>query len=131
MSDFDPVAAARELQPLIRAHADESERGRRLAATAVDALRDSGIFMMGLSAAMGGQEVPTAQALRAIEEISYADGAAGWNVMIAFDTAVWAGFLRGASRELIKSMSRPIVCGSLSSPGRIEKADGGYRISGR
>jgi alkylation response protein AidB-like acyl-CoA dehydrogenase len=44
---------------------------------------------------------------------------------------VWAGFLRGTSRELIRSISRPIIGGSLSSPGRIEKADGGYRISGR
>ena len=131
MPDFDPVAAARELQPLIREHSDESERGRRLAAPVVDALRDSGIFMMGLSSAMGGHETPTAQALHTIEEVSYADVAAGWNVMIAFDTAVWAGFLRGASRELIRSMSRPIVAGSLSSPGRIEKVDGGYHISGR
>ena len=131
MADFDPVSLARGLHPLIREQADETERGRRLAKPVVDALRDSGLFMMGLSAAMGGHEVPVGQALRAIEEISYADGASGWNVMIAFDTEVWAGFLRGASRELIRSISRPIVSGSLSSPGKIEKADGGYRISGR
>lgn len=130
-ASFDPVPAARELQPLIRAHADETERGRRLATPVVDALRESGLFAMGLSSALGGNETPIDEALRAIEEISYADGAAGWNVMIAFDTAIWAGFLRGASRELIHSMSRPIVSGTLSSPGQIRKADGGYRISGR
>jgi alkylation response protein AidB-like acyl-CoA dehydrogenase len=102
-----------------------------MAAPVVEALREGGLLTMGLSSAMGGHEVPIGQALCAIEEISYADGAAGWNVMIAFDTDVWAGFLRGTSRELIRSISRPIVGGSLSSPGRIEKADGGYRISGR
>jgi alkylation response protein AidB-like acyl-CoA dehydrogenase len=97
----------------------------------VDALRSSGLFSMGLASAMGGLETPIGLALRAIEEVSYADGASGWNVMIAFDTDLWAGFLRGASRDLIQSLSRPIVSGTLSSPGRIEESDGGYRISGR
>jgi indole-3-acetate monooxygenase len=128
---FDPVAAARRLQPLIREHADETERGRRLAAPVVEALRSSGLFMMGLASQMGGHETPILQALRAIEEVSYADGASGWNVMITFDTELWAGFLRGASRDLVASITQPIVTGTLSSPGKIEKTDGGYRISGR
>jgi alkylation response protein AidB-like acyl-CoA dehydrogenase len=130
-ASFDAVAVARGLQSIIRAYADETERGRRLAAPVVDALRSGGLFSMGLASAMGGLETPIEVALRAIEEISFADGASGWNVMIVFDTDLWAGFLRGASRDLIGSMSRPIVTGTLSSPGRIEKSDGGYRISGR
>jgi len=130
-ASFDAVAAARSLQPMIRTHADETERGRRLAAPVVDALRSGGLFSMGLASAMGGLETPIGLALRAIEEISFADGASGWNAMIVFDTDLWAGFLRGASRDLIGSISRPIVTGTLSSPGRIEKSDEGYRISGR
>jgi indole-3-acetate monooxygenase len=128
---FDPVDIARRLQTTIRAHADETERGRRLAAPVVDALRSSGLFTMGLSSALGGSETPLPLAIRAIEEVSYADGASGWNVMIVFDTDLWAGFLRGASRDLIASMARPILTGTLSSPGQIQKADRGYRISGR
>jgi indole-3-acetate monooxygenase len=130
-ASFDPVAVARSLQSIIRTHADETERGRRLAAPVVDALRSGGLFSMGLASAMGGLETPIGLALRAIEEISFADGASGWNVMIVFDTDLWAGFLRGASRDLIGSIAHPIVTGTLSSPGRIEKSDGGYRISGR
>src|SRR5215469_7013624 len=131
VGSFDPVEAARRLQPLVRAHAEETERGRRLATAVVEALRSSGLFAMGLSSAMGGHETPISQAIRAIEEISYADGASGWNVMISFDTDLWAGFLRGASRDLVASMTRPIVTGTLSSPGQIQKTDGGYCISGR
>jgi indole-3-acetate monooxygenase len=131
VASFDPVGVARRLQPLIRAHADETESGRRLAAPVVEALRSGGLFAMGLSAALGGHETATSEALRAIEEVSYADGATGWNVMITFDTDVWAGFLRGASRELVASIEKPIVTGTLSSPGQIQKTDGGYRISGR
>jgi indole-3-acetate monooxygenase len=130
-ASFDAVTVARSLQSIIRTHADETERGRRLAAPVVDALRSSGLFSMGLASAMGGLETPIGAALRAIEEISFADGASGWNVMIVFDTDLWAGFLSGASRDLIGAIARPIVTGTLSSPGRIEKSDGGYRISGR
>jgi alkylation response protein AidB-like acyl-CoA dehydrogenase len=130
-ASFDAVAVARSLQSIIRTHADETERGRRLAAPVVDALRRGGLFSMGLASALGGLETPIGVALRAIEEISFADGASGWNVMIVFDTDLWAGFLKGASRDLIGSMLCPIVTGTLSSPGRIVKSDRGYRISGR
>jgi alkylation response protein AidB-like acyl-CoA dehydrogenase len=62
----DPVAAAHELTPLIRTYAEETERGRRLAAPVVDALRSAGLFAMGLPASLGGTETPIATALQAI-----------------------------------------------------------------
>src|SRR5215470_3027117 len=106
----DPDVTAQELTPLIRAYADETERGRRLAAPVVDALRSARLFTMGLPASLGGMEIPIPAALRTIEQIAYADGATGWNVMIAFDTGMLAGYLHGAqARELIASISQPIV----------------------
>lgn len=128
----DPVAAAHELTPLIRAHADETERGRRLAAPVVSALRAAGLFAMGLPVSLGGIETPLATALRAIEQVAYADGASGWNVMIALDSGMWAGFLRAAeARALIASLPQPIIAGSVNPPGRIQRSAGGYRLSGR
>jgi len=128
----DPVAAARQLLPLIRAHADETERGRKLAAPVVEVLRSSGLFAMGVPAALGGLETPIVQVLRAVEEISYADGATGWNVMIAFDTGLMAGYLHAPqSRELIASIPLPIIAGSVSPPGRMQRTEGGYRLTGR
>src|ERR1700730_12251379 len=101
----DPIASAKELTPLIRAHADETERGRRLAAPVVDALRSARLFTMGLPASLGGAETPIPAALRTIEEIAYADGATGWNVIIAFDTGMWAGYLHAPQpRTLIASI---------------------------
>lgn len=128
----DPVAAARELTPLIRAHASETERGRRLAAPVVSALRSAGLFTMGLPASLGGTETPVPTALRAIEHIAYADGAAGWNVMIAFDTGLWAGFLHASqARALVASIPQPILAGVIYPPGRLDRTAGGYRLSGR
>jgi len=128
----DPLAAACELTPLIRAHADETERARRLAAPVVDALRSARLFTMGLPTSLGGTETPLPAALRVIEQIAYADGATGWNVMIAFDTGMWSGYLHATpARELIASISEPILAGSINPPGRLYRTAGGYRLSGR
>ena len=128
----DPLVSAKELTPLIRAHADETERGRRLAAPVVDALRSASLFTMGLPASLGGTETPTPEALRTIEQIAYADGATGWNVMIAFDTGMLTGYLHGVqARELIASISQPVVANSVFPPGRLDRITGGYRLRGR
>ncbi len=131
-ASVDPVAAALELTPLIRAHADETERGRRLAAPVVNALRSARLFAMGLPASLGGSETPIETVLHTIEQIAYADGATGWNVMIAFDTGFMTGFLHEPqARALIASIRLPIVAGSISPPGRLVRTAGGYRLSGR
>jgi indole-3-acetate monooxygenase len=126
------LVAAHELTPLIRAYADETERGRRLAAPVVDALRSARLFAMGLPASIGGSETPIATALQVIEQVAYADGATGWNVMIAFDTGFMAGFLHEPqARALIASIRQPILAGSVSPPGRLVRTAGGYRLTGR
>jgi indole-3-acetate monooxygenase len=132
IASVDPVANAKELTSLIRAHADETERGRRLAAPVVAALRSARLFTMGLPASLGGSETPLPIVLRAIEQIAYADGATGWNVMIAFDTGMWAGYLHKAQlRDLIASIPEPILAGSINPPGRLNRRADGYRLSGR
>ena len=128
----DPVVSAEELTPLIREHANETERSRRLAQPVVDALRRTRLFTMGLPTSLGGAEIAILTALRAIEQIAYADGATGWNVMIAFDTGMWAGYLRGApARDFIASIREPILAGAVNPPGSLTPTAGGYRLSGR
>jgi indole-3-acetate monooxygenase len=127
----DQVGVALELLPLIRAHADETERERRLAAPVVDAMRAGGLFSMGVPAALGGLETPLAQVLRAIEEVSYADGASGWNIMIAFDGGLLAAHLSAAkARLLVASVPHAIIAGAVA-PGQMVRTDGGYRLTGR
>jgi indole-3-acetate monooxygenase len=131
-TSLDLVTSAKELTPLIRAHADETERARRLAAPVVEALRSARLFTMGLPASLGGTETPLPNALRAIEQIAYADGATGWNVMIAFDTGMWAGYVHSTEpRQLIASIPEPILAGSINPPGRLNRTASGYRLSGR
>ena len=128
----EPIASAHRLTSLIRDHADETEAGRRLAQPVTDALRSAGLFTMGLPASLGGPETPLATALTAIEQIAYADGATGWNIMIAFDSGVWTGFIHTPqARALVASIPQPVMAGVIYPPGTLESAPGGYRLTGR
>jgi indole-3-acetate monooxygenase len=131
-SPNDPLAAAIGLTPLIREHSDQTERDRCLAQPVVAAMRRSGLLSLGLPAALGGPETPVAAAMRAIEQVAYADGSTGWNAMIAYDAGLWSGYLSSpATRALLKSLVAPVIAGSIQPPGRLERTANGYRLTGQ
>lgn len=125
------VAAVRALGPRIRAAADEIERDRRLPPWLVQAMKDAGIFRMTLPRAWGGPEIDLPAQLRAIEELSAADGSVGWCAMIGSDGGYWSAFLEDSvGRELYRDLDA--VTGSSTRPtGRAIAVDGGFRVSGR
>ena len=82
----DIVGVARSLQPLVRAHADEAERNRRISDPVRNAMASEGLYRMGAPAAYGGLETPPRQMIEAIEAISMADGATGWTLMIGVES---------------------------------------------
>ena len=101
-SPHDPLAAAIRLTALIRENSDQTERDRCLAEPVVAAMRRAGLLSLGLPAALGGTETPVAAAMRAIEQVAYADGSTGWNAMIAYDAGLWSGYLSSpATRALL------------------------------
>src|SRR6187455_1679309 len=77
------VARARELGPLIREHAPEAERERRLSKPVFDALNRSGITKMFLPESLGGLETDPVTVLRVFEEIASHDSVAAWLLMVS------------------------------------------------
>jgi hypothetical protein len=57
MSTTDLLKVVREIEPIIRTHAAEAERERRLAPAVANAMRDSGLYRFWRPKAFGGFEV--------------------------------------------------------------------------
>ena len=79
------LAAARELDPKIRAAANEIELGRRLPLHIVHEMQRAGVFRMSMPRAWGGSELDLPSQLEVIEALSIADASVGWCAMIGTD----------------------------------------------
>jgi indole-3-acetate monooxygenase len=130
---MDIVEVARSLQPLVRAHADDGERNRRLSDPVRKAMASAGLFKMGTPARYGGGEVPPRAMIEAIEAISEADGATGWTLMIGVETVGIAfGALDPAiAAAMLGDQPDLVFSGSINALGKARRVGGGYRVNGR
>jgi len=124
--------AARALAPEISARASELESLRRLPADLARKFAEAGLFSTVIPKPWGGFELHPADTVRVIEEVSRADGSAGWCVMIGATTAVVAGFLPERwAREIYAADPLVITGGAVAPSGQARQADGGYMVDGR
>jgi alkylation response protein AidB-like acyl-CoA dehydrogenase len=124
------VEAAIALRPMIREHAAQIERERKLPSEVVEAIRDAGLFHLTLPEDYGGMGADPVTASRVVEEIAVGDGSAGWCVMIANQNAGFAGMFP-ADEARTFWCSRAVMCGTARPIGRAVATEGGYTVSGR
>jgi alkylation response protein AidB-like acyl-CoA dehydrogenase len=125
------VDIAKSFAPQIEAHRDQSERDRSMPASLAHALAEAGLFRIWVPKDIGGFEADIDTNLRVVEEISKADGAAGWNVMIATTGGMFSAYLAPEVGRQVYGDPRAITAGAIAPKGRAVVADGGYRLSGR
>ncbi len=127
-----PLDAARALATEVSARAAELEAARRLPADLARMFAAAGLFRIAIPQAWGGFELHPSDMVRVIEEVSRADGSAGWCVMIGATTAILSGLLpeRGA-REIYATDPLVITGGAVAPTGKARVTDGGYLVSGR
>ena len=127
------LEAARALAPRIRACVAETDRARRLPEPLVQELVAAGLYRMFLPHALGGFELPPLAYFDVVEELTRADSAVGWSILIS--TSSMTSMLRGLPDAVVADMftspRRTIVMGSAPPKGRAVAADGGYRVTGR
>jgi indole-3-acetate monooxygenase len=129
----DVLEAARSMRDEIRALAPQIEADRQLPPELVQRMRDAGLFQVFLPRSLGGPEIDPVTANRVVEEVSYADGSAGWCVMIAGQTAGFAGYMpEEYAREVWGGGA--IACGTARPIGRAvptSMPEEGFVVSGR
>lgn len=123
--------SVRTSAPLIRSEAPMCEQTGQLSKPVLDALRQAGIFRMTWSRAFGGPELSPLEQIDVLEEISAADGSAGWCSMINSDGGYVTAFLEPAvAKELYPSLDMPTAVVVMPS-GQAATEAGGYRLTGR
>jgi alkylation response protein AidB-like acyl-CoA dehydrogenase len=126
------VLGARALEPLIRQHAETTERERRLARPVLDAMRDAGLFRMFTPRSLGGLEMDPVTVAHVTEEVAGVDSAAAWALQAGNTGAWWAGhFPDDGVSELFAAGPDLLMAASFSPPHRAEPVEGGYRFTGR
>jgi alkylation response protein AidB-like acyl-CoA dehydrogenase len=126
------VAKARELGPLIREHAPEAERERRLSKPVIDALNRAGITKMLLPKSLGGLETDPVTMLRVVEEIASFDSVAGWLLMVTNSGAfTGARFPAETAEELFRDPNDWFIGTAFQPPVEVREVDGGYRLTGQ
>ena len=130
--DDSLLAQARALGPLIRQHADTTERERRLARPVLEAMREAGLFRMFTPRTLGGLEADPVTVAHVAEEIARVDSAAAWALQAGNTGAWWAGHLpEEGVAELFADGPDLLTAASFSPPHRAEHVQGGYRFTGR
>jgi indole-3-acetate monooxygenase len=135
--DDSPDAArlrsdARALAPLIRQHAPDAERNRRISPKVIAALREGGFFRMLLPRALGGLEVDPVTCSLVVEEIARADSAAAWTLQAGNTGAWWSARLPAEGVEEIYGANPSVLqAAAFHPPQRAVEVPGGFRISGR
>jgi alkylation response protein AidB-like acyl-CoA dehydrogenase len=135
MADTAPssfIAAAASLAPQIRAFAEEGEQSRRLPMPLVEAMAEAGLFRLWIPRSLGGEETDPMTLVRVVEEISRADGSAGWCMAIGGEYGAFGGYLPGdAAREIYGSDPNVRTAGAFRPFGNAVVVEGGYRVTGR
>ena len=127
----EPPVAARDLGAPIAGRAREIEADREVPADLIERLRAAGLFGLCLPASLGGRETDPLTVLDVVTELSDADPATGWTVLIGNTVAFLAWLDPDVAEEIARRTPAPILAGSMAPLGRGERVDGGYRLTGR
>jgi alkylation response protein AidB-like acyl-CoA dehydrogenase len=126
------LEAARKLQPMIRASADEIEAARELPRPLFEALADAGLFHLAVPGAIGGAEIDLPTYVQIIEELGKADASTGWAVNQGAIFATYAARMpRDVARRIWIDTPRGVVANTPAPSAQAVVVPGGYRVTGR
>src|SRR6266536_4162183 len=118
------VELIRELAPRLRGRAEETERLGTLPSDLVEDARRAGLFRLAMPGALGGLELEPATIVEVLEELSRADGSAGWTITLGNSTAFLAWLDPAAARDLLGDRTDVIAAGAFAPKGRLTPSAG-------
>jgi 3-hydroxy-9,10-secoandrosta-1,3,5(10)-triene-9,17-dione monooxygenase len=129
--DHGVVRAAEELLPLLREHAAEAERLRRLPSATVEALEKHGLTRLTTPKRFGGLQVNLPTEFEVVRTIAKACGSTSWVVALYALCGYWASLFPDAVQEEVFSGPDARVAGISTPAGTLTPTDGGYVLNGQ
>ena len=126
------LAKAQGLFDLIGEEAARSETDATLSPRVVEAFHETGLFGLMVPKELGGEEADLPTVIAVYEEVSRADGSAGWTLLANATTSSFAGAYTGpaAVAEMFAD-GIAVAAGQFSPRGTAVRSDDGYVVSGR
>jgi alkylation response protein AidB-like acyl-CoA dehydrogenase len=119
------------VQDVVRAHADDTEDKRRLPASVVEVLRESGFNRLAIPTTLGGREAPVREMVKSVEAVAMVDGSAGWCAAIGAGSNVFAGYLPEAGARHVFADPDQGNATMFAPSGTVDVKGRGGRLTGR
>lgn len=132
MSDDTYLARVRALVPAIRARAAECEALRRLPDDTARAYREAGLLRALQPKRWGGMELSPLTFFRAVADVAAACPSSAWFLSVVGIHSWQLGlFPEQAQADVWGDDASVLISSSYAPTGRVERVDGGFRLSGR
>src|SRR5690348_15706940 len=127
------LQAASDIGPVLRRDAEVAEQNSRLTDEAAGALRDAGLFRLGVPRRFGGYEADLASGLQVISEVARACPASAWIVAISYGAQHAAeSYGQQVCEELWADDPDKAFCGAFSpETASLRTTEDGIVVSGR
>src|SRR6185295_19549665 len=123
----DCIARARQLQPLIEAHAAKTEEARQLAPEVLAALHEARLFRMLLPRSCDGLELQPATYVQVIEEIAKADASVAWCMAQGSGCSMTSAYMAPhVAREVFGDPRAVFAWGPTDGKQKADAVKGGY-----
>lgn len=128
----DVLDRVRALVPDIRAEARRTEEAGRVSAEAMARLRETGALVLTKPGRFGGMELGPQALIRLGHELGRACGSTAWCASLANCNAWFGAFWPiEAQQDIWGGDIDALVAGVAVPTGRVERVEGGYRVSGK
>jgi alkylation response protein AidB-like acyl-CoA dehydrogenase len=126
------IDRVRQLAPVVRQHASESDLNAQISPAVIEAFHDAGLFRILLPSSMAGGDLTIPDALRVFEEVARVDGSAGWNMSICAGGPLFGHFVGREAFSEIYSDPSAVTAGSLNATTSVAvPVQGGWRLTGK
>ncbi|HED3854069.1 acyl-CoA dehydrogenase family protein [Enterobacter soli] len=115
----------------VAARSPDFEHQRHISDDVIARFREVGVYRALVPKMYGGEECSPAQFCELIEQISTADGSAGWVASFGMSPFYLGALPPDTLKELYRDGPDVVFAGGIFPTQKATQADGGYRVSGR